>query len=143
MKNILEFIFSINNSDTHNIIKIFGFKIKIKNKTKMLLDALNPIKTKLSAIQQDINATKQDINKTNIKCKKDFIIDNIDNSKFFNLQQDIFYFYQEMMSRKFYDIFKYRLSRNMIDSAITKCINKTNNDNILVLTDIKNFPKKI
>lgn len=132
MKNIL---FSKSSSDTHKIFNILGFKIKIKNHTKILLDELNPIKTKLSAIQQDIN-------KINIKCKKDFIIDNIDNSKFFNLQQDIFYFYQEMMSRKFYDIFKYRLSRTMIDSAIAKCIKKTNNDNIYVLSDIKNFPKR-
>lgn len=138
MKKLIENIFSVKNENVHKVFTCLGIKVKIKNKNKILLYKLDALNKNLNNNYKNI---VKDITKINTKCKKDFIIDNVENPKFFNVQQDIYYFYQEMMSRKFFDLFKFRLSNTTIIKALEKCQQKINSKNIAILTDIKNFPK--
>lgn len=138
MKKFIQNIFSVKNSNTHKVWTILGIKFKFKNKLQSVSLEIN----KIIALQkkENIKFVKQ-LKKFNNKCKKDFIIDNINNPKFYELQQDICNFYNEMTSRKFYKVFQNRLSRDLIMQSIQKCIKKFgNNTKIYVLTDIENFP---
>lgn len=138
----LKTIFAIRNENNHKILTILGIKLKFKNKIKILENYINFQRknshTNFKILEQKLNYLEKSINKLDIKIKKEFIIENINNENYFNFEQELYNFYEEMKGRKFYPIFQNRISLNNIKIKISQ-IEKRFNKKIHILTDISNI----
>ena len=133
-------IFSIKNKNYHKIITILGIKIKLKNTAKQLSDTLahfitcekNKILKEIKNSDTRLNSKFNDLNK---KYKKEFLVDTINNPDYFDIQQEIFNFYEEMKARKFYPIFRKRIQISNINKKLEHFKKRFQKEPV-ILTDI-------
>lgn len=153
--NCLEKIFSAKNEDYYKVIKIFGIKVVgflnnkkifkefLKNQDtlkSMLLGSSKKNQEYYNNVNNRFNMLNNTVNTLNVKYKKEFLMDNIDNPNYAKFEQEIYNFYEEMKTIKFYKIFQNRinfdLAKPKID-IITRRFKKVS----YILTDIEDdFP---
>lgn len=123
ISELLKNIFSIKNIEHKKIITILGIKFKF-----------NKILSEKKFIEQ-INYVDTSIQNAIIKFNENIIIDNINNPLFFEVEQKIYNYFEEMKARKFYPIFRNRIILTNLDNMINTMQAKTNKEVVLV-TDI-------
>src|SRR5574344_468851 len=129
MKNIIQNILSVKNDKKHKIWTILGIKFKFKNVYGFINEEISILKNnndQLQNIKQKISNLQKNI-------------DNIDNKIYFNFQQEIYNFYEEMKARKFSSIFQNRISLINFRTRI-KLLEQRFNKKIFILTDMTNIP---
>ena len=155
MKAFLQKIFSVKNQSTHKIITILWIKLKFINTSKFLETQffLNEkkqvaIKQQLIGINKLVKSFEQKFDDIEVqtsklgqKLNKEFIEDNIANENYFQLEQEIYNFYEEMKARKFYPIFQNRISLSSIRQRING-YQKRFNKKIYILTDLDYIPRE-
>src|SRR5574344_1361313 len=142
MKNIIQNILSVKNDKKHKIWTILGIKFKFKNVYGFINEEISILKNnndQLQNIKQKISNLQKNIESIGNKVQKNFITDNIDNKIYFNFQQEIYNFYEEMKARKFSSIFQNRISLINFRTRI-KLLEQRFNKKIFILTDMTNIP---
>lgn len=158
--HFLEKIFSVKNECDYKVIRVFGIKIlKFLNSKKILKELLKNQEVnfeKMSVIQDNLkkvllensknnkeyfNTFNNALNNLNVKYKKEFIKDNIDNPNYAKIEQELYNFYEAMKTIKFYKIFQNRINFDLAKPKID-LLNRRFKKNSYILTDIEeNFPQ--
>ncbi len=140
--NLLQIIFSVKNRDNHKVLTILGIKLKFKNKFKKLENDINSHEKNLNKnLNSKFKHLENKVNQLNIKTQKEFITDNINNENYFNFEQELYNFYEEMKALKMYPVFLNRVSIKNINSEIKKFESRFNKK-IYILTDCDYIPSK-
>lgn len=140
MTKFLQNIFSVKNEKNHKVIKLIGIKFKFLNNKKFLK---NTIEENALDIKKYTNTKIFDLEKKlNQKYKKEFLIDNVNNSDYFNFELEIYNFFEEAKAGKFYKIFQNRLSYNFIKKELDKLIKRFGKTSY-ILSDLEDvFPNE-
>lgn len=87
--------------------KISGNTVFLNEKKQVAIkQQLIGINKLVKSFEQKFDDIEVQTSKLGQKLNKEFIEDNIANENYFQLEQEIYNFYEEMKARKFYPIFK-------------------------------------
>lgn len=121
MSKLLENIFSVKNQGYHKTFTLMGVKFKFRNEKaiqKRILSGLNDVNMELNKTRDNVAKLSNTVVALNNKVvyinneeRKKWVIENIGNKDFYEQELLIYNTFEQMKARKFYPIFRDRISR--------------------------------
>ncbi len=149
MSKILDNILSVKNHGEHKTLTLLGFKFnfirtavlqeKIYNKLSALNNELNSNKDKVSKLTDTVNSLSKKIACVSNEERKKWVIENIGNKDFYEQELSVYNTLEEMKARKFYPIYRDRISKGIMRIAMKNFHNRYPEYEAFLFSDVKDL----